>query len=244
MPKLEVKNVSVSAGEKETVKDVSFTIESGEVHILMGANGSGKSSLINALFGHPKYKLTAGNIILDGEDITDLLPHKKARAGLFLSLQHLPEIDGVTFMNFLYRAYKDLTGKEMSIMDFHKFLSEKTKAFGLSDGFLRRSVNVGLSGGEKKQSEIFQLALFEPKFAFLDEIDSGVDVDSLGRIFKAIGELKEKGVGFLLITHYPKILDRITPDKVHVMDGGKIVRSGGPELAAQISEKGFQNILA
>lgn len=237
----ELKNVAINADEKEVVQNTSFRVASGEVHVLMGVNGSGKSSLVNGVFGHPKYQITAGGIFLDGENVTFLPPDKKAKKGLFLSLQHVPEIDGVSFTNFLYRAHKEMTGAEMTIMEFHKYLSEKAKEYGLPADFLKRSVNAGLSGGEKKQSEAFQLAFFEPKFAFLDEPDSGVDVDALDKIFHVIQALREKGTGFLLITHYGKILEKITPDFVHIMKEGRIIRSGGPELAAEIAEKGFKN---
>jgi Fe-S cluster assembly ATP-binding protein len=239
---LEIKNISVRASEKDIVKNVSFTIAPGEIHILLGVNGSGKSSLVNALFGHPKYKISSGNIFLNDEDITSLSTDKKAKKGLFLSLQHLPEIEGVSFTNFLYRAHKEMKGGEKTIFEFHKYLSEKALSYGFSPEFLKRSVNVGLSGGEKKQSEAFQLAFFEPKFAFLDEIDSGVDIDALDKIFTVIQALREKGSGFLLITHYGKILEKIHPDFVHIMKNGEMVRSGGPELALEISEKGFAGI--
>ncbi len=240
MPTFEIKNLSIRAGEKEVVQNTSFSIRAGEIHVLMGANGSGKSSLVNALMGHPKYKITDGGIFLDDEDITFLSTDKKAKKGLFLSLQHLPEIDGVSFTNFLYRAHKEINGGDMTLFEFYKYLTEKAAEYGLAPGFLKRSVNAGLSGGEKKQSEAFQLAFFEPKFAFLDEIDSGVDIDALDKIFRVVRTLREKGTGFLLITHYGKILEKITPDYVHVMKDGKIVRSGGPELASEIAEKGFK----
>jgi Fe-S cluster assembly ATP-binding protein len=238
---LEIKNISVQADGKDVVKNVSFSVRPGEVHVLMGTNGSGKSSLVNGIMGHPKYKIAGGEIFLDDEDVTFLSTDKKAKKGLFLSLQHLPEIDGVSFTNFLYRAHKEMKGGDETLFEFHKYLSEKAAAYGLSNGFLKRSVNAGLSGGEKKQSEAFQLAFFEPKFAFLDEIDSGVDVDALDKIFHVIRELRERGTGFLLITHYGKILEKITPDYVHIMKEGRLVRSGGPELANEIAEKGFKD---
>ncbi|MFA5830996.1 MAG: Fe-S cluster assembly ATPase SufC [Candidatus Paceibacterota bacterium] len=237
---LQIKNLIVKAENKNVVRDVSFAVKSGEVHILMGSNGSGKSSLVNALMGHSKYQITGGNIFLDEEDITFLPTDKKAKKGLFLSLQHLPEIDGVSFTNFLYRAYKEMKGQDITLLEFNAFVKEEAEKYGLEPSFLKRSVNAGLSGGEKKQSEAFQLAFFEPKFAFLDEIDSGVDIDAVEKIFRVIQTLREKGTGFLLITHYGKILDKITPDYVHIMRDGKIVRSGGPELAEEIAKKGFK----
>jgi len=240
MQKLEIKNLSVDADGKEIIHDLSFSVSSGEVHVIMGPNGSGKSSLVNAIMGHPKYKITGGNILLDGEDITFLSTDKKAKKGLFLSLQHLPEIEGVSLSNFLFRANKELTGQDMTILEFHDYLAEKALEYGFTMDFLKRNVNAGLSGGEKKQNEAFQLAFFEPEFAFLDEIDSGVDIDAMEKVFATMNALQKKGTGFILITHYGKILDKITPDKVHVMDKGKITREGGPEVVKDILKKGFK----
>lgn len=241
MHTLEIKNLNIETNGKRTVENVSLAIRSGEIHILMGPNGSGKSSLLNGLFGHPNHKLS-GNVILDGEDITALSTDKKAKKGLFLSMQNIPEISGVGMLNFLHRAYRELTGNEgVSILDFNKEVGERIEHFGISREFLKRQVNSGFSGGEKKQAEMLQLLALRPKFAFLDEIDSGVDVDSLHKVFSIIGALKKEGVGFLLITHYPNILKKITPDYVHIMKEGKIVKSGGEELAREIEEKGFEN---
>lgn len=242
---LHVKNLTVQSTQegKTLVSDASFTLRQGEVSILMGANGSGKSSLLHGIFSHPKYRVASGEILLDGDNITDLSPDKKAKRGLFLSLQHSPEIDGVTFLNFFYRAYKELKDlPELSIIEFKKILDEKAREYGLSEDFSKRNVNAGLSGGEKKLVEAFQLALFEPRFAFLDEIDSGVDVDALKKIFALVQKMKEAGAGFLLVTHYAKILERISPDRVYVMKEGKIVKEGGSELAEAISREGFQNL--
>ncbi|MEK7614068.1 MAG: Fe-S cluster assembly ATPase SufC [Patescibacteria group bacterium] len=249
MHKLELKNISVStqnlsAGAsaqagKKAVHDISLTINSGEVHILMGPNGSGKSSLANALFGHPKYEIAGGKIFLDGEDVTLLATEKKAKQGLFLSMQYLPEIEGVSMGQFLYRAYKEVKGGDESVILFHKKMSDKADLLGIDKSFLSRHVNSGLSGGEKKQSEVLQMAILEPKFAVLDEIDSGVDIDSLGKIFSAVSQLAKEGTGFLLITHYPNILKKITPDFVHIMKDGRIVKSGGREIISEIEENGF-----
>jgi Fe-S cluster assembly ATP-binding protein len=239
MHKLELKNITIATQGKTVAQDISLTINGGETHILMGPNGSGKSSLASAIFGHPKYEITNGEIFLDGENITALATEKKSRKGLFLSMQYLPEIAGVTMGQFLYRAYKDTKGGDESVLEFHKKMSDKAVELGIDKSFLSRHVNSGLSGGEKKQSEALQMAVLEPKFAVLDEIDSGVDVDSLDKIFNAVNELSKKGTGFLLITHYTNILKKITPDYVYVMKEGRIVKSGGREIIDEIEEGGF-----
>ena len=242
MNSLELKDISVSADSKTLVEGVSLALKLGEVHILMGPNGSGKSSLLNGIMGHPKYQLLSGTIMLDGEDITRMPTEKKAKAGLFLSLQHLPEIAGVTMTNFLHRAYKELKGSDITPLEFYKNTVALAETAGLDAGFLKKHVNSGLSGGEKKQSEVLQLLTLEPKFAFLDEIDSGVDVDAMKKVYAGINMLKGKGIGFLLVTHYTNILDHITPDMVHVMRGGRIIKSGGEELIEQIKHEGFENM--
>jgi len=237
--KVACKNIQVKTDGKIVADKISFTIGKGEIHVLMGPNGSGKSSLLNGMFGHPKYEIAKGSIVLDGEDVTHLTTDKKAKRGLFLSMQHLPEVGGVALGTFLYQAHKSLTGSDISILDFYKQTEEKALALDISKEFLRRGLNTGLSGGEKKQSEILQLMALEPAFAFLDEIDSGVDVDSLQKVFKGINMMRQAGTGFFLVTHYTKILDHITPDYVHIMKDGRLVRSGGRELVREIEKKGF-----
>lgn len=237
--KLEIKNLTVEAGNKVIVDDVSITINQGEIHVIMGPNGSGKSSLLNAIMGHPKYKIASGNIFFDNEDITAISTDKKAKKGLFLSMQYLPEIEGVTMMSFLHKAYEQLKVIMVPILDFYKYLENIAIELNIDKSFLKRSINSGFSGGEKKQGEVLQLVALEPKFAFLDEIDSGVDVDSMEKIFKGINMLKEKGTGFVIVTHYGQIFEKIKPDFVHIMKDGKIVRSGGSEIAKEVGEKGF-----
>lgn len=247
MSNLAIKNIFIETANKRVVDGVTLSLASGQVHILMGPNGSGKSSLVSALFGHPKYTITGGAVVLDDEDITALPTEKKAKRGLFLSLQYLPSVAGVTLGAFLHRAHKELTGEQVSVLEFYKRAEKVAQEIGIDSSFLKRDLNSGLSGGEKKQSEILQLAILKPKFAVLDEIDSGVDVDSLVKVFAAIELLRkgeglpagQAGTGFLLITHYPNILERITPDAVHIMNQGKIVASGGAELAREVSTSGF-----
>ncbi len=239
MSKLELKNIKIETDEKVVVDNVSFVVKSGEIHIIMGPNGSGKSSLVNGIFGHPKYKITNGDIVLDGENITNKKTQDKARRGLFLSMQYLPEIEGVTLTKFLHKAYNAIKRLQTPVLEFHKYLTTKAESVGISTDFLGKHLNTRLSGGEKKQSEILQLLALEPKFAFLDEIDSGVDVDSLNKVFKGIELLKKEGTGFVLITHYTKILSKLTPDKVHIMKDGKVIKSGGHELVEEIEENGF-----
>ena len=239
---LELRDISVLGGGKTLVEKVSLSLESGKVHVLMGPNGSGKSSLLNAIMGHPKYQISEGSILLDSEDITALATEKKAKAGLFLSLQNLPEIAGVTMTNFLHRAYKELKGSEITPLEFYKLAETKAKSAGIDAIFLKKHVNSGLSGGEKKQSELLQLLILEAKFAFLDEIDSGVDIDAMKKIYVGINTLKDLGVGFLLVSHHPNVLEYVTPDTVSVIRGGSIVATGGKELAERIVKEGFENI--
>lgn len=240
---LEIKNISIQTDNKEVVHDVSMTLEAGTISVLMGPNGSGKSTFTNGIFGHPKYIILNGSVILEGEDIAGLVTEKKAQKGLFLSMQYLPEIGGVTLASFLHKSYVTLKNSDISILDFYTLLEKKAGELSIDSSFLNRQVNVGLSGGEKKLSEILQLAILEPKFAVLDEIDSGVDVDSLRKVFFAISQLAEKGTGFLLVTHYNAILDHITPQFVHIMKEGRLVKSGGKELVEMIVKEGFTTMV-
>ncbi len=236
------KDVRVESGEKTLVESASLSLASGEVHVLMGPNGSGKSSLLNAIMGHPKYRIAEGAVLLDDEDITILPPEKKAKAGIFLSLQHLPEIAGVTLTNFLHRAYKEQKGSTLSPLEFYKLAERLASDAGIDAGFLKKGVNSGLSGGEKKQSELLQLLVLEAKFALLDEIDSGVDVDAMKKVYASIELMRKKGVGFLIVTHHPSLLEYVSPDRVTVLRGGKVVATGEKELAERIIKEGFEAI--
>ncbi len=239
---LELNDITVSVADKTLIEGVSLSLASGKVHVLMGPNGSGKSSLLNAIMGHPTYTVTTGAVMLDGVDITEFPPEKKAKAGLFLSLQHIPEIAGVTLTNFMHRAYKEIKDTTITPLEFYKKSEQLAHEAGIDVSFLKKSVNSGLSGGEKKQSELLQLLVLEAKFAFLDEIDSGVDVDAMKKVYAGINLLKEKGVGFLLVSHHPNILEYVTPDSVSVMRAGKLIKTGGKELAEQIAKDGFESI--
>ena len=240
--KLVIKNLHVSVDGTEILKGVDLEIKPGEVHALMGPNGSGKSTLANALMGHPKYKITKGSVRLDGKDISELSPDKRAKLGLFLSFQYPKEIPGLTVSSFLRTALNSLRGEKIAVIDFHKLLREKMAQLKMDRKFGMRYLNDGFSGGEKKRAEILQMLVLEPKYCILDETDSGLDIDALKTVAAGINTLKDSGKpkGILLITHYYRILNHIIPDKVHVMVDGKIVKSGDKKLAQQIEENGYE----
>ena len=239
--KLEIKDLHVEVEGKEILKGISLTIEQGKVHALMGPNGSGKSTLANVLLGHPKYTVTQGKIILNGEDITNLPPNERASKGLFLSFQYPKEISGVTLTNFLRAAY-NATHEPLSIVDFYKLLQTKMAQLHVDKKFAQRYLNEGFSGGEKKKAEILQMLVLQPTFAILDETDSGLDVDALKIVAEGINTVTCKDRGILLITHYNRILEYITPDIVSILQDGKITKTGGKELAQQIEQKGFKEL--
>jgi len=236
---LEIKNLHVTAEEKEILKGIDLEMPAGEVHVIMGPNGSGKSTLANTLAGHPKYAVTDGEILLDGKSIAEAKVDERARAGLFLSMQYPPEVEGVTIASFLRTAKQTLTGEQINPLKFHKELSEQAKKLHIDKSFLSRYLNVGFSGGEKKKFEILQLLVLDPKLAVLDETDSGLDVDALRIVAEGVNGFKNEEKGILLITHYNRILRYVQPDRVHVMEDGKIVKSGGAELAKEVEEKGY-----
>lgn len=238
---LAIQNLYITADNKEIIHGLDLTLEKGKVIALMGPNGSGKSTLANTLMGHPKYTVTQGEIILDGENITALSPDKRAKKGLFLSMQYPPQIEGVTIGNFLRVAKVSQTGVQISPLDFHKILIEKMEKLSIDPDFLKRYLNVGFSGGEKKKLEILQLAILEPTYAILDETDSGLDVDALRIVAEGINQFRSPERGILLITHYNRILEYITPDVVYIMKEGRIVKSGGAELAREIEESGYSS---
>ena len=238
MSLLETKKLKVYADGKEIVKGVTLTVKPGEVHVIMGQNGSGKSTLLNALAGHPKYK-AEGAAKFDGKNLLAMKPHERARAGLFLAFQQPNEVAGVSLANFLRRAYVARFGKEVSIAEFEKILGEKMGLLGMEKSFAERGVNEGFSGGEKKRSEMLQLAVLEPKLAMLDELDSGLDVDALSKIAETIALIRKKETGIVIVTHYARILKGLKADYVHVMKEGRIILSGDERLAHKLEDEGY-----
>ncbi|RMF54904.1 Fe-S cluster assembly ATPase SufC [Candidatus Woesearchaeota archaeon] len=244
MAKLQLKNLHVSVNGKKILRGVNLEIESGKVHALMGPNGSGKSTIANVIMGNQKYKVEKGKILLNGKDITGMSADERAKLGLFLSFQYPCEVTGVTISNFLRTAYNNLKEEKLDVVSFHKLLKEKMKLLGIDEKFGRRYLNEGFSGGEKKKSEILQLAVLQPKFAILDETDSGTDIDALKTIANGINTIKKStGMGCLLITHYNRILKYIKVDKVSVIKEGRITKEAkGDVLAHEIESKGYSHV--
>lgn len=239
---LVVKDLHVSVEGHEILKGVNLVVRKGEVCALMGPNGSGKSTLAYALMGHPKYKVEKGEVLYKGENILNLKPDERAKLGLFLSFQYPQEFSGVSVSSFLRAAYNAVKPNPISVPDFVKLLKEKMKMLKMDDAFSRRYLNEGFSGGEKKRTEILQLAVLQPEIAILDETDSGLDIDSLKIVAKGINAALNPNVGILIITHYQRILKYIMPNRVYVMINGKIAKSGGKELAGELEEKGYDGI--
>jgi len=243
MAKLEIRNLHATVEGTEILKGVDLTINQGEIHALMGPNGSGKSTLANTLLGHPKYKVTEGDILIDGKSLVDLTPDKRAKMGLFLAFQYPVAVPGVTMFSFLRAAYNavhtDEKNQAPTIFEFKETLAERMKLLGMDESFMNRYLNEGFSGGEKKRAEILQLAMLKPKFAVLDETDSGLDIDALRVVAEGVGKIASNELGILVITHYQRILKYIRPTYVHVMYEGKITASGGQELSLKLEEKGY-----
>jgi Fe-S cluster assembly ATP-binding protein len=246
--KLEIKNLHNKAGELEILKGLNFAINSGEVHCIMGPNGSGKSTLVNTIMGHPAYEVTEGEVTFDGEDLLELEAFERARKGLFLAFQYPKEIAGVTMLNFLTAAYNahlvanDPSARPLKAFRFRKMVLPEMEKLKIKPEFLDRFLNQGFSGGEKKKAEILQMRLLKPKFALLDETDSGLDVDALRIVAEGVNELRSSNLGVLIVTHYNRILDYIKPDFVHVMKEGRIVKSGGKEFALELEKTGYEAI--
>ncbi len=236
---LEVKDLEVTVDGKQILNGLSLTVPAGEVHAIMGPNGSGKSTLANTLMGHPRYVVTGGKIFLKGEDVTDLPPNERAQKGMFLAMQYPTAIPGVTMVNFLRAALKAVQGKDVPVREFRERLFEAMAVLKMDESFARRYVNEGFSGGEKKRAEVLQMSLLRPAMAVMDETDSGLDIDALRTVSEGINTLRNSDMGILLITHYQRMLNYVTPDHVHVLYKGRIVRSGGRELASELEEKGY-----
>jgi len=240
---LEIRGLRAAAGDQEILRGINLEVAAGQVHAIMGPNGSGKSTLAQVLAGHPAYRVTGGSVSLDGADLLELEPEERAQAGVFLAFQYPVEIAGVTNAYFLRAAYNALRKargqEELDPIDFLQFLEQKLKAIGWDDAMMNRPVNEGFSGGEKKRNEILQLAVLEPRLAILDETDSGLDIDALKTVAETVNTLRRPDRAFLIVTHYQRLLNYITPDVVHVLADGRIVKSGGPELAQELEARGY-----
>lgn len=245
---LKIKNLHASVDGKEILKGLDLEIPAGEVHAIMGPNGAGKSTLSYVIAGRDGYEITKGSIEIDGQDILDMEPEERAAAGLFLAFQYPLEIPGVPTNNFLKTAVnsvRKLRGEdEMKPVDFLRFMKAKAAELNMNDDMLKRGLNVGFSGGEKKRNEILQMLMLEPKMAVLDETDSGLDIDALKVVAQGVNSMRSAERSFLVITHYQRLLDYIVPDKVHVLADGKIARTGGKELALELEEKGYADFVA
>jgi Fe-S cluster assembly ATP-binding protein len=240
-PKLTIDGLRATIEGKEILKGLSLEIKGGEVHAIMGPNGTGKSTLASTLMGHPKYEVTEGSVTLDGEDVLEMAVDERARAGLFLAMQYPSEITGVTNADFLRSAINARRGEgnDISLIKFIRQMEAKMKDLEMNPEFMHRYLNEGFSGGEKKRNEILQMLLLEPRIVILDEIDSGLDIDALRIVATGVNAMRSPERGFLIITHYQRLLNYITPDFVHVMMQGRIVKSGGPELAQRLENEGY-----
>lgn len=238
---LEIKNLTVEVADKKVVDGMNLSVPAGEVHAIMGPNGTGKTSLSKAIAGHPDYKITSGEVLLDGENIVGLPPDEIARKGFFLAFQYPVSIPGVSIANFIRACLNARLpkGETLNPVEYYKKLYEKMDELKMPRSFTSRSVNDGFSGGEKKRCDILQMLMLEPSFAILDETDSGLDIDALRIVSEGVNTARGANIGMLLITHYHRLLEYIKPDKVHVMSGGKIVLSGGAELALELEQKGY-----
>ncbi len=240
-PHLKIEDLHVAIDEKEILKGFNLEINGGEIHAIMGPNGTGKSTLASAIMGHPRYEVTEGSVKLDGEEVLEMEVDERAKAGLFLAMQYPSEVSGVTNADFLRTAINSRReeGDEISLMKFIRTLDDKMAKLDMDEAFAQRYLNEGFSGGEKKRNEILQLLMLEPKIAILDEIDSGLDIDALKIVAEGVNAMRGPEFGCLIITHYQRLLNYIKPDKVHVMMQGRIVKSGGPELAQRLEEEGY-----
>jgi Fe-S cluster assembly ATP-binding protein len=243
-PMLEVKGLRASAGDKEILRGIDLTVNAGEVHAVMGPNGSGKSKLAQVLAGHPAYEVTAGQVLYEGKDLLDMDPEERAQAGVFLAFQYPVEIPGISNAYFLRAAYNEIRKarglEEVDSMDFLDLLEEKLRLVEWGPEIMSRAVNSGFSGGEKKRNEILQMAVLEPKLAILDETDSGLDIDALRIVANGVNALRRPDRATVVVTHYQRLLNHIIPDQVHVLSAGRIVKSGGKDLAHELEARGYE----
>lgn len=239
---MQIKNLSVEVEGKKIIEGLNLSLEKGKVYALMGPNGSGKSTLANAIMGNPKYEVSEGEILINGKNVVEMSVDERAKEGIFMSFQYPQEIEGVTIYNFLKEAVNSLREKKMTFLEFRKLIEEKAESLELETDFVKRYLNKGFSGGEKKKSEILQLAVLNPKVAILDETDSGLDIDAIKIISKGVKKIMDKDKIVLIITHYKRILEHIEPDKILIMKKGKIVHEGGKELAHELEKSGYKGI--
>jgi Fe-S cluster assembly ATP-binding protein len=247
MSLLEIRGLRAAAGDKEILKGIDLTVDAGEVHAVMGPNGSGKSTLAQVLAGNPAYEVTAGEVMYDGENLLELDPEKRAQRGVFLAFQYPVEIPGVSNAYFLRAAYNEIRKargeEEIDPLEFAELMDDRLEMVGMDGSMLNRSVNTGFSGGEKKRNEILQMAVLQPKLGILDETDSGLDIDALRTVSDGVNRLRAADRSFIVVTHYQRLLNYIVPDFVHVLFAGRIVRSGGKELALELEERGYEGLL-
>ena len=240
-PLLEIKDLHASAGGHEILKGVDLTVDRGEIHALMGPNGSGKSTLANILMGNPTFKVTKGQVFYQGDDITLAPPTDRGAAGMFLAFQHPEAIPGVSVIQFLRQALSNRTGVDLTVLELRLRVMDAMKELGMETSFADRYLNEGFSGGERKRNEVLQMAVLEPELAIMDETDSGLDIDALRTVADGVNKLATPERGFLIITHYQRLLDYVTPDHVHIFMDGRILESGGPELAEKLEEEGYES---
>ena len=243
-PLLEIRNLHASAGDVEILKGVDLTVNRGEIHALMGPNGSGKSTLASVLMGNPVFEVTEGRVLYNGEDITDAPPTDRGAAGMFLAFQHPEAIPGVSVIQFLRQALSNRTGTDLTVLELRLKVMDAMKELGMESSFADRYLNEGFSGGERKRNEVLQMAVLQPELAIMDETDSGLDIDALRTVADGVNKLTTDERGFLIITHYQRLLDYITPDRVHIFMDGRVLQSGGPELAEKLEEEGYDSFRA
>jgi Fe-S cluster assembly ATP-binding protein len=247
MPLLDISGLRATVGDREILRGIDLTVMPGEVHAVMGPNGSGKSTLAQVLAGNPAYEVTAGEVIYNGENLLELQPEERAQRGLFLAFQYPVEIPGVSNAYFLRAAYNEIRKargeEEVDPLEFAELMDERLEMMGMDASLLNRSVNTGFSGGEKKRNEILQMAVLQPRLGILDETDSGLDIDALRTVSDGVNRLRADDRSFIVVTHYQRLLNYVVPDRVHVLAAGRIVRSGGKELALELEERGYEGLL-